>query len=152
MCGRQKHEYPQFEPHGWRRHYTGRYTRSGISPVYMWCLPCPDDDRYGMIVWVTPKSMMLPVTTNKHKQKIQIIFDQLMQLNYWFQWQCFLPMMPFIYLFFSEVNQLIDLINVCQLWNSNIIFTSRNVSSYIFTLHTKKNYEFQSRTYVARWY
>ena len=31
VCGRQKPEYPQFEPHGWRRQYTGWYTRSGIS-------------------------------------------------------------------------------------------------------------------------
>ena len=36
VCGRQKHEDPQFEPHGWRRHYTGRYRESGISPLYLW--------------------------------------------------------------------------------------------------------------------
>ena len=27
---------PQFEPHGWRRRYTGRYRRSVISRVYLW--------------------------------------------------------------------------------------------------------------------
>ena len=36
ICGRQKPEYPQFEPHGWQPHYTGWYTRSGISFVYLW--------------------------------------------------------------------------------------------------------------------
>ena len=36
VCGRQKPEDPQIEPHGWRRHYTGRYKRSGISCVYLW--------------------------------------------------------------------------------------------------------------------
>ena len=35
VCGRQKPEYPQFEPHVWRRHYMGWYTRSGISLVYL---------------------------------------------------------------------------------------------------------------------
>ena len=32
VCGRQKPEDPQIELHGWRRHYTGRYRESGISP------------------------------------------------------------------------------------------------------------------------
>ena len=36
VCVRQKPEDPQFEPHGWRRHYTGRYRESGISPLYLW--------------------------------------------------------------------------------------------------------------------
>ena len=31
MRGRQKPEDRQFEPHGWQRHYTGRYMMSGIS-------------------------------------------------------------------------------------------------------------------------
>ena len=38
VCGRQKPEDPQFEPHGWRCHYTGHYRRSGISRVYLWLL------------------------------------------------------------------------------------------------------------------
>ena len=38
VCGRPKPEDPQFEPHSWRRHYTGRYRRSGISRVYLWLL------------------------------------------------------------------------------------------------------------------
>ena len=29
---------PNLCPHGWRPHYTGRYTRSGISLVYLWCM------------------------------------------------------------------------------------------------------------------
>ena len=29
----KKNKYPQFEPHGWWCHYTGWYTRSGISLV-----------------------------------------------------------------------------------------------------------------------
>ena len=33
--GRQKPEDPQFEPLGWRCHYTGWYTRPGISLVYL---------------------------------------------------------------------------------------------------------------------
>ena len=37
VCGRQKPKDPQFEPHGWQHHYTRRYTRSGISLVYLWC-------------------------------------------------------------------------------------------------------------------
>ena len=36
VCGRQKPTYPQFEPHGWRRHYMWWYTRSGISLLYLW--------------------------------------------------------------------------------------------------------------------
>ena len=36
VCVRQKHEDPQIEPHGWRRHYIGRYRESGISPLYLW--------------------------------------------------------------------------------------------------------------------
>ena len=36
VCGWQKPEDHQFEPHGWRRHYTGRYRGSGISRVYLW--------------------------------------------------------------------------------------------------------------------
>ena len=36
VCGRQKSKDPQFEPHDWRRHYVGRYWRSGISCVYLW--------------------------------------------------------------------------------------------------------------------
>ena len=31
VCGRQKPEDPQFDPHARRSHYIGRYTRSGIS-------------------------------------------------------------------------------------------------------------------------
>ena len=31
-----KPEDLQFEPNGWRHHYTGRYTRSEISLVYLW--------------------------------------------------------------------------------------------------------------------
>ena len=31
VCGRQKPEDPKIEPHGWRCHYTGRHSRSGIS-------------------------------------------------------------------------------------------------------------------------
>ena len=30
------YEDPKFEPHGWRRHYTGWYRRSEISGVYLW--------------------------------------------------------------------------------------------------------------------
>ena len=30
-----KLEDPQTEPHGWQRHYTGRYRKSGISGVYL---------------------------------------------------------------------------------------------------------------------
>ena len=30
---------PKFEPHDWQRHYTGQYTRSGISLVYLWHFP-----------------------------------------------------------------------------------------------------------------
>ena len=33
MCCRQIPKDPQFEPHGWWRHYTGWYRRSGISRV-----------------------------------------------------------------------------------------------------------------------
>ena len=36
ICGQQKPKAPQFEPCGWQRHYTGWYTRSGISLVYLW--------------------------------------------------------------------------------------------------------------------
>ena len=36
VCGRQKPKDPQLELHGWRRHYTGLYRRSGISGVYLW--------------------------------------------------------------------------------------------------------------------
>ena len=35
VCGHQKPEDPQIEPHGWRLHYTGRYRESGISPLYL---------------------------------------------------------------------------------------------------------------------
>ena len=31
-----KSQRPHFEPHGQRRHYTGRYRRSGISGVHLW--------------------------------------------------------------------------------------------------------------------
>ena len=34
VCGLQNPEDSQFEPHGWQRHYTGWYMRSGISRVY----------------------------------------------------------------------------------------------------------------------
>ena len=36
VCGRQKPEYPQFEPHGWQHHYTERCMRSGIFLVCLW--------------------------------------------------------------------------------------------------------------------
>ena len=36
VCGQQKPEDPQLKPHGWRCHYTGWYTRSGIPLVYLW--------------------------------------------------------------------------------------------------------------------
>ena len=36
VCGLQKRKDPQIELHGWRRHYTGRYRKSGISGVYLW--------------------------------------------------------------------------------------------------------------------
>ena len=51
-CGPQKPEYPQFEPHGWRRHYTGRCTRSGISLVYLWL-------RYSLVWGYMPLCPML---------------------------------------------------------------------------------------------
>ena len=35
VCGSQKHEDPQIEHHGWRRHYPGWYRRSGISGIYI---------------------------------------------------------------------------------------------------------------------
>ena len=38
-CDRQKPEDPKFEPHGWRRHNTGRYRRSGIFHIYL-CRQC----------------------------------------------------------------------------------------------------------------
>ena len=37
-CGQQNPEDPQIEPHGWRRHYTGRYRKYGNSGVYLWML------------------------------------------------------------------------------------------------------------------
>ena len=36
VCWLQKPEYPQLELHGWRRHYTKRYSSSGISFLYLW--------------------------------------------------------------------------------------------------------------------
>ena len=39
VCGRQKPEDSQCEPRGWQRYYTGRYRRSGISCIYLWCQP-----------------------------------------------------------------------------------------------------------------
>ena len=39
VCGWQKPKDPQFDSHGWRRHYTGRYTMSGISLVYLCVQP-----------------------------------------------------------------------------------------------------------------
>ena len=53
MRGGQKPQDPQFEPHGWWRHYTGRYTSSEISLLYLWvnqrsnCLKMP----YGYQIW-----------------------------------------------------------------------------------------------------
>ena len=35
ICNQQNPQEPQFEPHGWWRHYTGQYMRSGISLVYL---------------------------------------------------------------------------------------------------------------------
>ena len=35
VCGLQKPVDPKIEPHGWRRHYTWWYRRSGISVVYL---------------------------------------------------------------------------------------------------------------------
>ena len=64
--GRQKPKDPQFEPLGLRHHYTGQYTRSWISLVYLWswiryvyvsvCLICLSSK------WVSQVTGVIPVS------------------------------------------------------------------------------------------
>ena len=39
VCGRLKPKYSQFEPYGWRSHYTRQFSRSGISLVCLFRFP-----------------------------------------------------------------------------------------------------------------
>ena len=54
LCGQQKPKYSQLEPHGWRRHYMGRYRSSGISFLYLWPYPNPSSSASPTWVLFTP--------------------------------------------------------------------------------------------------